>query len=134
LTCGLVLWKISFAIAPPQGHVISPCRGCVARLGTVVEQGRGSREELLVGVEPTTSSLPRTRSTTELCQQPALLRPLAAPIEHCGGRDRSRARPMSRLLFLPAPISRARLAPTPRLLPTEKVGFGAYRDLEGGKV
>src|SRR5262249_5182848 len=34
-----------------------------------VIQGSGLSGELLVGVEPTTSSLPRTRSTTELQQQ-----------------------------------------------------------------
>src|SRR5579871_4148264 len=65
LTCGLVLWKTSLAIAPPLFHCKRPIRGSGTNQGgTVHEPG-----ELLLGVEPRTSSLPRTRSTTELQQR-----------------------------------------------------------------
>src|SRR5579883_2823853 len=65
LTCGFVRVKTSLAIAPPQFQAAarSQVRACrVKPLGQ-------KTVELLLGLEPRTSSLPRTRSTAEL-QQP----------------------------------------------------------------
>src|SRR5262245_62593533 len=68
LTCGFVRWKTSLAIVPPRAHLAAHLVA-VPRRDRVGDIGWRLSRELLVGVEPTTSSLPRTRSTTEL-QQP----------------------------------------------------------------
>src|SRR5436190_18585036 len=65
LTCGLVRANRSLAIVPPrfQRHT------CRAKLARSKGWCKSVCRELLLGVEPRTSSLPRTRSTTELKQQ-----------------------------------------------------------------
>src|SRR6516162_5183217 len=64
LTCGFVRVKTSLAIAPPQFQSKQPG----IKSGRAGENRRKT-VELLLGIEPRTSSLPRTRSTAEL-QQP----------------------------------------------------------------
>src|SRR5436309_13510006 len=64
LTCGLVRWKTSFAILISALQNNGPRRIWAGRCDHSVH----ATTELLLGVEPRTSSLPRTRSTTELKQ------------------------------------------------------------------
>src|ERR1700730_10667574 len=66
LTCGLVRAKTSLAIVPPLFQSDAPA---ASRAGGKVVTVPASSLKLLLGLEPRTSSLPRTRSTTELQQQ-----------------------------------------------------------------
>src|SRR6266404_7072522 len=63
LTCGLVRENTSLAIVPPQVQLLyTPNRNSGRRVVT-------RPQELLLGVEPRTSSLPMKCSTTELKQR-----------------------------------------------------------------
>src|SRR5581483_1625786 len=83
LTCGLFRVNTSLAIVPPLQNVALRTR----MLGEIKKRGPVPKK-LLLGIEPRTSSLPRTRSTPEL-QQRTSAYALGSPPRRAGEGNRT---------------------------------------------